>query len=78
VLEALSGWAPPPTVFIGAMSFAAFLAVFFYFIHDWASLISNFIQLIIYRRKPMTLDEKLPQVSMLLMLMLRLSLLLET
>jgi undecaprenyl-diphosphatase len=48
----------------GALAAALYLglslSVFFYFIHDWASIISGFLQVLVFRRKPMTLDERLP------------------
>ncbi len=56
----LLNWPEVPTALLGAFSLGAFLSVFIYFFHDWASLISSFIQVIIYRKKPMTLDERLP------------------
>src|SRR5688500_4363467 len=54
------GWPEPSGDFMGALYLGSFLAVFLFFIHDWASLLSSLIQVIVYRRKPMTLDERLP------------------
>src|SRR4051794_37293269 len=53
-------WPEPTGVFGGALALGAFLAVLIYFRHDWASIISSFIQVIIFRKRPMTLDERLP------------------
>jgi undecaprenyl-diphosphatase len=54
------GWPEPTGDLLGALYLGSFLAVLIYFAHDWASLLSSFIQVIIYRRRPMTLDERLP------------------
>jgi undecaprenyl-diphosphatase len=53
------GWAQPTGTLYGALSLGAFLSLFIYFRHDWASQISGFLQVILYRKKPMTLDERL-------------------
>ena len=60
LIAQLLGWPEPAGAFKGAMSLGAALAVFVYFIHDWASIISGFLQCILFRKKPMTLDERLP------------------
>jgi undecaprenyl-diphosphatase len=54
------GWPEPPADVMGALYLGSFIAAVVYFAHDWASLISSFIQVIIYRKRPMTLDERLP------------------
>lgn len=56
----LLGWQPPTEAFIGTLALGSFLSLLIYFRHDWASMISCFLQVIIYRKRPMTLDEKLP------------------
>lgn len=56
----LIGWDPPPATLLGAMTVGAFLAILMYFRHEWASMISCFLQVILYRKRPMTLDERLP------------------
>lgn len=56
----LIGWPEPTGALGGALSLGALLAVLVYFRHDWASIISCFLQIIIFRKKPMTLDERLP------------------
>jgi undecaprenyl-diphosphatase len=38
----------------------ALIALLLYFIHDWASILSSLIQVAVYRKKPMTLDERVP------------------
>ena len=56
----LLGWPQPSGVFLGALSLGTLLALLVYFRHDWASIISSFLQVIIFRKRPMTLDERLP------------------
>lgn len=56
----LIGWEAPPLALIFAMTFGTFLALFLYFIHEWASMISCTLQVILFRKRPMTLDERLP------------------
>ena len=54
------GWPEPSHIFLGALAFAGALSIFIYFINDWASQLSALIQVVIYRKKPMTLDERMP------------------
>jgi undecaprenyl-diphosphatase len=56
----LVGWQAPSGALLGAMALGASSALFIYFRHDWASMISCFLQVLIYRKRPMTLDERLP------------------
>jgi undecaprenyl-diphosphatase len=56
----LFGWPDPTGAFHAALSLGAALALFVYFRHDWASIISGILAVIAYRRKPMTIDERLP------------------
>jgi len=53
-------WPTPDATTLGPIYLGALLALFFFYIHDWASLISSLLSVIIYRKKPMTLDERLP------------------
>jgi undecaprenyl-diphosphatase len=53
------GWGEPPAAFQGALALGALLSVLLYFIHDWASIVSSFLQVLIFRKRPMTLDERL-------------------
>jgi undecaprenyl-diphosphatase len=53
-------WPLPDAGLAAALGLGSALAVFLYFIHDWASIVSSLLQVIIYRRKPMTLDERMP------------------
>ena len=53
-------WPVPPQAISGALALGAFLALLVYFRHDWASIISSGLQVIIFRKRPMTLDERMP------------------
>jgi undecaprenyl-diphosphatase len=54
------GWAQPTGALLTALNLGALLALLIYFRHDFASMISCFLQVILYRKRPMTLDERLP------------------
>ncbi|MGZ3697932.1 MAG: undecaprenyl-diphosphate phosphatase, partial [Bdellovibrionota bacterium] len=56
----LLGWQAPNGPLFGAFAIGTFAALMVYFRHDWASMISCFIQVILFRKRPMTLDERLP------------------
>ena len=56
----LIGWQQPAGALLGALTLGSFMAVFIYFRHDWASMISSTLQVIIFRKRPMTMDERLP------------------
>lgn len=56
----LTHWNPPVGPLSGALALGCLLALLIYFRHDWASMISCFLQVILFRKRPMTLDERLP------------------
>lgn len=56
----LLGWPGPNEAFQGLLALGGFISLLLYFRHDWASIISCFLQVIIFRKRPMTLDERLP------------------
>ena len=60
LLAYITGWTEPSGAFLGALSVGSTLALLAYFIHDWLSMVSCFLQVVIYRKKPMTLDERMP------------------
>jgi undecaprenyl-diphosphatase len=60
ILSYLIEWPRPELALQTAFSLGSFFALFLYFRHDWASMISCLLQVIIFRRKPMTADERLP------------------
>ena len=53
-------WPEPNGPMLGALALGSLLALLVYFRHDWASMISCLLQVIIFRKRPMTLDERLP------------------
>jgi undecaprenyl-diphosphatase len=54
------GWSAAPPVLLGGLTAGALLAVLVYFRHDWFSMISCGLQVFVYRKKPMTMDERMP------------------
>ncbi|HLE00492.1 MAG TPA: undecaprenyl-diphosphate phosphatase [Bdellovibrionota bacterium] len=54
------GWDAPEGAFAGALTLGAFLALLVYFRHDWAAMTSSFLQVIIFRKRPMMIDERMP------------------
>jgi undecaprenyl-diphosphatase len=54
------GWDPPEHGFWAATTMGGAVALFIYFRHDWASIISSFLRVILLRKKPMTFDERMP------------------
>jgi undecaprenyl-diphosphatase len=60
LLAYLFSWSPPGPAMHGVLALGALLALLVYFRHDWASIISGFLGVILFRKKPMTLDERLP------------------
>jgi undecaprenyl-diphosphatase len=60
LLADLTQWPAPDSTTLGPIFFGSLLALFFFYLHDWASLTSSFLSVLIYRKKPMTLDERLP------------------
>lgn len=60
LLPFLTRWSPPDGPLEGALAMGCLLSLLIYFRHDWASMISCFLQVILFRKRPMTLDERLP------------------
>jgi undecaprenyl-diphosphatase len=56
----LFGWPEVSGAFKAALLIGSCLSLLVYFRHDWASIISTFLQVILFRKRPMTLDERLP------------------
>lgn len=59
-LKQALGWELPHGQFMGLLNFWVFVALFVYYLHEWASLISSFLQVVLFRKRPMTLDERMP------------------
>lgn len=45
---------------VGGLALGASIALLIVFRHDWASMISSFLQILVFRKYPMTLDERMP------------------
>lgn len=54
------GWEIGDPTIDAAIRWGVFAAVFVHYAHDWLSVISVFIQMILFRKKPMTFDERFP------------------
>jgi len=54
------GWEITDTTVLEAIRWGVFSSLFLYFRHDWSSIISSLIQVILFRKKPMTFDERFP------------------
>jgi undecaprenyl-diphosphatase len=60
LLADLTGWQPPSGALMTALLLGSASSLLIYFRHDWASMISSVLQVVIFRKKPMTLDERIP------------------
>jgi undecaprenyl pyrophosphate phosphatase UppP len=60
LLEYFLGWNVSNPRLIGATEFGLFLGMLITLRHDILSHISSFLQVIIYRKKPMAMDERMP------------------
>ncbi|MBU6374496.1 MAG: hypothetical protein KGQ59_00720 [Bdellovibrionales bacterium] len=50
----------PDDAWNATFALGALIALLLYFVHDWASILSSLIQVTIFRKRPMTLDERYP------------------
>jgi len=55
----LTGWPVPQESAAVVMHAGLAVALFIYFIHDWASIVSSFVSILVFRKRPMTLDERM-------------------
>ncbi len=60
ILEFWLDWPAPSPGLIAAVAISTALATFLYSWADWASMTSSLLQVVLLRRRPKTLDEKLP------------------
>lgn len=60
VLPFVLGWPAASPAVKAAVSMGSALGAFLYFWHDWASQLSSLLQIVIFRRRPRTMDEKMP------------------
>lgn len=59
-ISQLTEWALPPDLLIGGIYFGMAFTATLHFRHDLLSQLSSVIKLILWRKKPQALDEKLP------------------
>jgi len=62
------GWPMSDPNWRGSFAMGSLAALLIFFIHDWASILASFIQ-VLFRKKPMTFDERFPIFLMLAMLL---------
>lgn len=60
LLTKFMNWSITDPTVDSAIKWGTFVGVFFYFIHDWLSIVSSTLQVILLRKKPMTFDERFP------------------
>ncbi|MBL7716437.1 MAG: hypothetical protein JNL01_13305 [Bdellovibrionales bacterium] len=60
LVSKILGWNTPSTAFLGVSTLGTALGILIALRHDWASIFSALIQVILFRKKPMTFDERLP------------------
>lgn len=51
---------PMPPELAGILSLGSFLALLIYFRHDWASILSSGLRILLLWKRPMMLDERMP------------------
>ncbi len=56
----LLNWPTPDNGLLGILALGTLLALLIHFRHDWASIISSFLSVLIFRKRPMTIDERMP------------------
>lgn len=59
ILHQTLGWPLADPAWRSSFAMGSLLALLVFFIHDWASIFSSFIQVLL-RKKPMTFDERFP------------------
>lgn len=60
VISEILGWPAPSGALLAALSAGTAAALLVFYRHDWISLVGSTLRVILLRRKPMTLDERLP------------------
>ncbi|MFN7685616.1 MAG: undecaprenyl-diphosphate phosphatase [Oligoflexia bacterium] len=60
ILEELLSWPVEDPQWHASFAVGSFAALVLFFIHDWASILSSFLQMLFSRKKPMTFDERFP------------------
>jgi undecaprenyl-diphosphatase len=60
LLGELLSWPAADGLWRSSFALGALGALVLFFIHDWASILSSWIQMMLQRKKPMTFDERFP------------------
>jgi undecaprenyl-diphosphatase len=60
LLAYFTGWSIPDSSSLFALHLGMSFSLLVYFRHDWASLVSSFLRVLLFWQKPMMLDERLP------------------
>lgn len=60
LLHQIFDWEVPSPALTVSISMGICLGLLVFFRHDWPSFFSSLLQIILFRRKPMTLDERMP------------------
>jgi undecaprenyl pyrophosphate phosphatase UppP len=60
LLIQIFGWEHPTSTLLGLFQLSAFLALFFTFRSEWASIFSESLQTLLFQKKQGTLDERMP------------------
>lgn len=59
-LDHFFGWSPPSELLRSALYLGLGSSLVLYFRHDFLSHFSSFLQIVVYHRKPMAIDERMP------------------
>ena len=60
LLSELLDWPASDALWRSTFALGTLAALVLFFIHDWASILSSLIQMVLQRKKPMTFDERFP------------------
>lgn len=60
LIRQIFDWEAPSPALMISISMGICMGLLVFFRHDWPSFFSSLIQIILFRRKPMTLDERMP------------------
>ena len=60
IVSKVMDWPEPSGVFLGALFLGPCIAAIVFYIHDWLSMGSSLLRVLIYWRRPNSIDERLP------------------
>lgn len=61
-------WPSLPSGYVGLLEVELAIALLWFQRHEWLSQLAAFVQIVAYRRKPMTMDERIPFFVLLMLL----------